>query len=78
LSKLPSYIIEHPTRGTYNGEETDGGNPSFSWSGMRDDPEKAHRFYDINTARDTLSGWPDAFKDACQILRAPGFEVAWP
>lgn len=44
------FIIEHPTRGTFREWDSYEDKPRFSWSGARNDPEKAQQFLTLEKA----------------------------
>lgn len=68
------FIIEHPTRGTLRDWEDD--KPSFSWSGARNDPDRAKQYTNLNMAirdHDRLMQLGNKNLKQCLIRRSPEY-----
>ena len=76
---IHSIIIEHPTRGTLR--EWDGPPEDrsfrFSWSGARNDPEKAHQLTSVNAAIIILNGMPDKLRASCRVMMRRSGEIEY-
>lgn len=71
-----TFIIEHPTRGTFREFNEDMPHqPRFSWSGARNDPDKAYQFRSFDEAIEILNKLPASIKKDCVIRKAPDYEV---
>jgi hypothetical protein len=70
MNGLPYYIIEHPRQGTFR-EFLDSGKPGFSWSGMRNDSDRAQRFPTLESAQRVRDRFPHAVASECVILASP-------